>query len=61
MNEAAIIQARLKQMNKHLERYVGHVQQLRETRQVGKVFSVLDRYLELNNVVSVRKENINSV
>jgi AAA+ superfamily predicted ATPase len=43
----ASTKARLDQINQHLERFVGPVEQLRDVREVGKVFSLLDRYLEL--------------
>ncbi len=37
---------RLSAINNHLERYIGSVEQLKETNQPGRVFQVLDRYLE---------------
>jgi SpoVK/Ycf46/Vps4 family AAA+-type ATPase len=40
-------QSRLDKINKHVERFIGPVEQLRDLRQVGKVFPILDRYLEL--------------
>jgi len=39
--------ARLDAINKHVERFVGPVEQLREMREPSKVFAVLDKYLEL--------------
>ncbi|MBN2343167.1 MAG: ATP-binding protein [Deltaproteobacteria bacterium] len=37
---------RLSAMNQHIERFIGKVEELRNTTQVAKVFAVLDRYLE---------------
>jgi AAA+ superfamily predicted ATPase len=39
--------ARLDAINKHVERFVGAVEQLRELRDPSKVLAVLDKYLEL--------------
>lgn len=50
--------ARLDKINEHLERFVGPVEKLRETRAVGQVFAVLDRYLE---IVLLRDGTIPSV
>ncbi len=44
---------RLDAIHKHLERYMGPVEQLRETRQISKVFAILVRYFEL----ALLKEN----
>ncbi len=39
--------ARLEKMNRHLERFIGSVEELRNLRELGKVFAVFDRYLEM--------------
>jgi SpoVK/Ycf46/Vps4 family AAA+-type ATPase len=38
---------RLEKINRHIERFIGTVEELRKTRQPGQVFPVLNRYLEL--------------
>jgi ATPases of the AAA+ class len=39
--------ARLEKINRHLERFIGSVEELRNLREPGKVFAVFDRYLEM--------------
>jgi AAA+ superfamily predicted ATPase len=43
----AYSKARLEKMNRHVERFIGAPEKLRDLKQVGSVFSLLDRYLEL--------------
>ncbi|HOX46910.1 MAG TPA: AAA family ATPase [Myxococcota bacterium] len=43
----ASTQARLDKMNRHIERFIGPVEELRKTRQPAQVFPVLNRYLDL--------------
>jgi SpoVK/Ycf46/Vps4 family AAA+-type ATPase len=38
---------RLVKINRHLERFIGSVEDLRNLRELGKVFAVFDRYLEM--------------
>lgn len=38
---------RLAKINQHIERYIGGVEDLRNTREPGRVLALLDRYLEL--------------
>ena len=39
-------QKRLNSISNHIERFIGKVEELRNTTQVAKVFAILDRYLE---------------
>ena len=43
----AASKARLEKINRHIERYIGPTEKLREVKQLGSVFALLDRYLEL--------------
>lgn len=50
--------SRLEKMNQHLERYIGSVEQLRDTRQVSKVFSIFDHYLERLLLCETEKSSV---
>lgn len=39
--------ARLEKINRHVERFIGPAEKLRDLKQMGPVFALLDRYLEL--------------